>query len=119
MLVAFLDRILLYSCHPFFSDPVLFSLDQTNTLSGSKPEGTDKEPENSMTRFQALCTSLAATIGTGNIAGVAAAIVAGGPGSLFWMWISAFFWNDDLLRRETAGTLLSPKKKMEATAAEP
>ena len=44
-----------------------------------------------MTRFQALCTSLAATIGTGNIAGVAAAIVAGGPGSLFWMWISAFF----------------------------
>ena len=44
-----------------------------------------------MTRFQALCTSLAATIGTGDIAGVAGAIVAGGPGSLFWMWISAFF----------------------------
>ena len=69
-----------------------FSLWIRQTLfSGSNPEGTDKEPENSMTRFQALCTSLAATIGTGNIAGVAAAIVAGGPGSLFWMWISAFF----------------------------
>jgi len=43
-----------------------------------------------MSRWQALCTSLAATIGTGNIAGVATAIVAGGPGALFWMWVSAF-----------------------------
>ena len=41
--------------------------------------------------FQALCTALAATIGTGNIAGVAAAIVLGGPGAVFWMWIAAFF----------------------------
>lgn len=43
-----------------------------------------------VTSFQALCTSLAATLGTGNIAGVAAAIVAGGPGVVFWMWVSAF-----------------------------
>jgi AGCS family alanine or glycine:cation symporter len=41
--------------------------------------------------FQALCTALAATIGTGNIAGVAAAICIGGPGAVFWMWIAAFF----------------------------
>lgn len=41
--------------------------------------------------FGALCTSLSATIGTGNIVGVATAIVAGGPGALFWMWIAAFF----------------------------
>ena len=40
--------------------------------------------------FQALCTALAATVGTGNIAGVAGAIAIGGPGSVFWMWISAF-----------------------------
>ena len=40
--------------------------------------------------FQALCTALAATIGTGNIAGVAAAICLGGPGAVFWMWIAAF-----------------------------
>ena len=40
--------------------------------------------------FQALCTALAATIGVGNIAGVAAAIVIGGPGAVFWMWIAAF-----------------------------
>jgi len=41
--------------------------------------------------FQALCTALAATIGTGNIAGVAAAICIGGAGSVFWMWVAAFF----------------------------
>ncbi len=44
-----------------------------------------------ISQFQALCTALAATIGVGNIAGVAAAIVAGGPGAVFWMWIAAFF----------------------------
>ncbi len=41
--------------------------------------------------FGALCTALSATIGTGNIVGVATAIAAGGPGALFWMWIAAFF----------------------------
>lgn len=41
--------------------------------------------------FQSACTALAATLGTGNIAGVATAIAAGGPGAVFWMWISAFF----------------------------
>jgi len=41
--------------------------------------------------FAALCTALSATIGTGNIVGVATALVAGGPGALFWMWIAAFF----------------------------
>lgn len=41
--------------------------------------------------FQALCTALAATVGTGNIAGVAAAICTGGAGAVFWMWVAAFF----------------------------
>ena len=41
--------------------------------------------------FQALCTALAATVGTGNIVGVATAVKAGGPGALFWMWLAAFF----------------------------
>lgn len=45
----------------------------------------------SVSQFQALCTALAATIGTGNIAGVASAICIGGPGAVFWMWIAAFF----------------------------
>lgn len=41
--------------------------------------------------FKALCTALAATVGTGNIVGVATAIKLGGPGALFWMWLAAFF----------------------------
>lgn len=41
--------------------------------------------------FQAVCTALAGTVGTGNIAGVAGAIALGGPGAVFWMWVSAFF----------------------------
>ena len=45
--------------------------------------------DGSLTPFQAVCTALAATVGTGNIAGVAGAIAIGGPGAVFWMWISA------------------------------
>ena len=51
---------------------------------------TAKE-DRSISQFQSLCTALAATIGTGNISGVAAAIATGGPGSVFWMWIVAIF----------------------------
>ena len=51
---------------------------------------TGKE-DTQISQFQSLCTALAATIGTGNIAGVAAAILSGGPGAIFWMWIVAFF----------------------------
>lgn len=46
--------------------------------------------EGAMTPFQAVCTALAGTVGTGNIAGVAGAIAIGGPGAVFWMWVSAF-----------------------------
>lgn len=52
---------------------------------------TKKTDKKSISQFQSLCTALAATIGTGNIAGVAAAICLGGPGAVFWMWIAAFF----------------------------
>ena len=47
--------------------------------------------EGDITHFQALMTALAATVGVGNIAGVATAIAAGGPGALFWMWVTALF----------------------------
>ena len=53
-------------------------------------EATKKTDKKTITQFQSLCTALAATIGTGNIAGVSAAIVIGGPGAIFWMWIAAF-----------------------------
>jgi AGCS family alanine or glycine:cation symporter len=48
----------------------------------------DGDQEGDITHFQALMTALSATVGTGNIAGVATAIAAGGPGALFWMWIT-------------------------------
>ena len=47
--------------------------------------------DKSITQFQSLCTALAATIGTGNIVGVASALISGGPGAIFCMWIVAFF----------------------------
>ncbi len=49
----------------------------------------DKAEDGTVSPFQALCTALAATVGTGNIAGVAGAIAIGGPGAIFWMWICA------------------------------
>ncbi len=51
----------------------------------------DKDGGGGMTSFQALTTSIAAQVGTGNLAGAANAIAIGGPGAIFWMWISAFF----------------------------
>lgn len=51
----------------------------------------EKDGTGEVTSFGALCTALSATIGTGNIVGVATAIVAGGPGAMFWMWLAALF----------------------------
>ncbi len=55
------------------------------TLSG------EKAGKDGMSSFQALATAIAAQVGTGNIAGCASALVAGGPGAIFWMWLAAFF----------------------------
>ena len=52
---------------------------------------TSHTEDRSITQFQSLCTALAATVGTGNIVGVAGAILVGGPGAVFWMWLIAFF----------------------------
>ena len=50
-----------------------------------------KAGKDGMTSFQALATAIAAQVGTGNIAGCATALVSGGPGAIFWMWLAAFF----------------------------
>ena len=60
------------------------SLFDKSVIKHTKEKGT-------ISPFQALCTALAATVGTGNIAGVAAAICIGGAGAVFWMWVAAFF----------------------------
>lgn len=67
----------------------IFLLPYSLKIAFSKKQ--DKKSEGDISHFQALMTALAATIGTGNIVGVATAILIGGPGALFWMWISAFF----------------------------
>ncbi len=68
-----------------------------------------REPDDQpgdITHFQALMTALAATVGTGNIAGVATAIAAGGPGAIFWMWITGLFGHGDEVRRSGARSAL-------------
>ena len=62
-----------------------------NTIGGlfSNKSITKSQDKHSISQFQSLCTALSATIGTGNIAGVAYAITMGGPGAVFWMWIAA------------------------------
>ncbi len=54
-------------------------------------EVTHHTEDRTISQFQSLCTALAATVGTGNIVGVAGAIATGGPGAVFWMWLIAFF----------------------------
>ena len=65
---------------------IAFNFKNTFAKIGAKGEG-----EGTVSGFRAACTALANTVGTGNISGVATAIVSGGPGALVWMWFSAFF----------------------------
>ena len=65
---------------------IAFNFKNTFAKIGAKGEG-----EGTVSGFRAACTALANTVGTGNISGVATAIVSGGPGALVWMWVSAFF----------------------------
>ena len=59
------------------------------TIGGALKGGSKEKDGNNITPFQAMATALASTIGTGNIVGIATAIVMGGPGAIFWMWIAA------------------------------
>ena len=61
------------------------------TITLQRESRTKKAKEGDVSSFSALTTALAATIGTGNIVGVATAMAAGGPGAVVWMWISACF----------------------------
>ena len=67
-----------------------FGFIMRNTM-GSIFKKKSKDSGKNLTPFQAVTTALAGTVGTGNIAGVTGAIFVGGPGAVFWMWISAFF----------------------------
>ena len=65
----------------------------------------ENNKEGDVSSFQALCTALSSTVGTGNIVGVATAIAAGGPGALFWMWAIAFLGAGSAFAESTLGQL--------------
>ncbi len=72
---------------------------------------TKHTKDKSISQFQSLCTALAATVGTGNIAGVASAIVTGGPGAVLWMWAIAFFGMMTNFSENVLGILYRIKNK--------
>ena len=82
--------VLLFGTHVFLT--LRTKVIQRYTFKGIKLSVTpDKEAEGDVSGFGALATALAATIGTGNIVGVATAIAAGGPGAVFWVWLTGVF----------------------------
>ena len=89
MLVLLVGTGIYLSCKVKFIQVKKFGYVMKNTLGKIFDKKQSKQGE--ITPFQAVSTALAATVGTGNIAGVTGAIAVGGPGAVFWMWISAFF----------------------------
>ena len=84
IIVTFATKVFQVSHLGHWWKETIGSLFKKDVIGHSKEKG-------SISPFQALCTALAATVGTGNIAGVAAAICVGGAGAVFWMWVAAFF----------------------------
>ncbi|SET37830.1 alanine or glycine:cation symporter, AGCS family [Oceanobacillus limi] len=78
------------------------------------PRRQDKKSKGDISHYQALSTAMAATIGTGNIVGVATAVVLGGPGAVFWMWITAFFG----MATKYAEAILAVKYRVENSRGE-
>ena len=75
----------------------------------------EKADNNGMSSFQALATAIAAQVGTGNLAGAATAIVSGGPGAIFWMWLSAFFGMATIYSEAVLSQIFKQKKDGEMT----
>jgi len=92
MLVVFLAVGLMFTIRTKFFQITHFKLWMTETFISifKKKDVRRTKDKASISQFQALATALAATVGTGNIAGVATALALGGPGAIFWMWLSAF-----------------------------
>ena len=86
LLVLLLGGGLFFTIYSRFL-PFRYVWHAVNVLRGKYDDPNDP---GQISHFQALSSALAATIGMGNISGVAVAIVMGGPGTLFWMWVSAF-----------------------------
>ena len=79
-----------------------------------KSSGGERK-EGEMTPFQSLATAIAAQVGTGNLTGAATALIAGGPGAIFWMWVSAFFGMATIYGEATLTQEYKTKKDGEVT----
>ena len=90
MLVLLVGTGVYLTCRTGWVQVRWFGYIMKNTV-GSLFTSRQKKDGSNLTPFQAVTTALAGTVGTGNIAGVTGAIFAGGPGAVFWMWVSAFF----------------------------
>lgn len=93
MLVFFLGAGIHFTIQSGFFQITKIHIWMGNTIGALKKGKTTKsfKENTSVTQFQSFCTALAATLGTGNITGVATALMFGGPGAIFWMWVSALF----------------------------
>ncbi len=91
MLVLLVGTGIYLSIRTGFIQVGKFGFMMKNTVGSLFEKGDKKDHGANLSPFQAVTTALAGTVGTGNIAGVTGAIFAGGPGAVFWMWVSAFF----------------------------
>lgn len=90
MLVLLVGTGIYLSCRTGFPQLRKFGFTMRHTV-GTLFKKTDRDHGKNLSPFQAMTTALAGTVGTGNIAGVTGAVFVGGPGAVFWMWVSAFF----------------------------
>ena len=91
MLALLIGTGILLTVRSGFVQVSKFGTIMKHTLGSLFTPDAHKKDESGVTPFQAVATALASTVGTGNITGVATAITLGGPGAVFWMWVSAFF----------------------------
>lgn len=91
MLVALLGLGIFYTVMTGFVQVRCFPMVWKNFIKNLKDKGDVKTEAGKSSSYQLLCTAVASCVGSGNIVGVSAAILSGGPGALFWMWVAAFF----------------------------
>ena len=90
LLIALLGLGLFYTIMTGFVQFQCITLFRKGFFSLKKEKAQVKD-EKKCSSYQALCAAIASCVGSGNIVGVSTAILAGGPGALFWMWVAAFF----------------------------
>lgn len=107
---------MLLGCALYFTWRIRFmQFTNLRTMLSSLTEGTPKDDDKKehVSSFQAFAVALASVVGTGNIAGVAAAITVGGPGAIFWMWVIALFGSANAFIESTLAQLYKHRDKKE------